>query len=157
MGYIGDADLGEPFQPFVTLREHLGFIPCVFQTQMLAPALVQAEVALLETLLFKDGALSRIQKECILLALAAANKNKYCAAWHYQNLRLLGIPDDKLDQILEDYRAAGLQPANVTLLDFVLTIGAARPPAAVEDMAALRAAGLAARGILEAVQITALG
>jgi RNA polymerase sigma-70 factor (ECF subfamily) len=156
MAFVGDAGWGESFEPLAALREHFGFIPNLFQAQTAAPELIQAEVALLETVLLSSRRLTRIQKECILLTLAAVHGNGYCSAWHYQTLQLLGVPEDKLDKILEDHRAAGLQPVNTALLDFVLTISYDRAPAADEDVAALRASGLADDGTLEAVHVAAL-
>jgi len=154
---FGDAELGVSFQPFAALREHFGFIPNVFRAQAPVPVLIQAEVALLEALLLKKGSLSRIQKECILLKLAAVHGNKYCSAWHYQTLQLLGVPAHKLDQILEDHHGAGLQAVNAALLDFALKIGYAGAPATPGDVAALHGAGLADEAVSEAVHVVALG
>jgi alkylhydroperoxidase family enzyme len=62
----------------VMLREQFGFVPNLYRLQNAFPELLEAEVQLLEAILFTEGGLSRIQKECILLAVSAANLNTYC-------------------------------------------------------------------------------
>ncbi len=47
-----------------------------------------------------------MQKECILLAVSAANLNSYCVAMHCNLLRGLGMPSEEGDQIAVDYHAS---------------------------------------------------
>src|SRR5215471_7363790 len=96
---FGERDLGASFRPFTALREQLGYVPNVFRVQTLLPGFIEAEVGLLDALLFQQGTLSRVQKECMLLMLAAANEDAACLAIHYQMLRLLSVPEQRLDQI----------------------------------------------------------
>jgi hypothetical protein len=46
---------------------------------------------MLDLLLFKKGALSRVQKEFILLSVSAENNNSYFPALHSQTLQFLGV------------------------------------------------------------------
>ena len=80
MGHLREMDLGADFQPFAVLREQFGFVPSMFRAQTLLPTIIEAEVGLVDAVLFKERALSRIQKECLLLVLAAANGSAACGA-----------------------------------------------------------------------------
>jgi RNA polymerase sigma-70 factor (ECF subfamily) len=102
------------------LRGHFGFNPNLFQAQSRLPRLIDAEVFLLESILFHERALPRIHKESILLAVAAARRSVYCVTLHAQMLGLLGVPEEKVDDIIADYRLAGLLPSTTALLDFAL-------------------------------------
>jgi len=71
MGFLREVELGVSFGPFSAFREHFGFVPSLFRCQSLLPRLVEAETGLLASILFKDRSLSRLQKERLLLLLAA--------------------------------------------------------------------------------------
>src|SRR5260370_17124738 len=90
MSYFREIDVGSTFQPFTAFCEQFGFVPSLFRAQTLLSRVIEAEAALISPILFTDQALSRPQKECILLAPAAANGNAYCLNLHYQTLKLLG-------------------------------------------------------------------
>ena len=108
MGFLREVELGASFAPFSVFREQLGFVPSLFRCQSLLPRLIESETTLVTSILFKDRSLSRLQKERLLLVLAAANRNTYCATAHYQMLCLVGEPEEQLDQLVGGYRHAGL-------------------------------------------------
>ena len=147
MSYFGEVALGSSFQPFATFQEQFGFVPKLFRAQTLLPWVIQAESTLISAILFTDKVLARTQKECILLVLAAANQNAYCLCLHYQMLKLLGIAEQRLDQIVTDYRQADLSPATSALLTLVFKLGTKE---AVQEASAR---GLNDESILEAILI----
>src|SRR5260370_316807 len=110
MSYFREIDVGSNFQPFSCFCEQFGFVPSLFRAQTLLSRVIESEAALISPILFTDQALSRPQKECILLALAAANDNAYCLNLHYQTLKLLGATEQRLDRIVVDYRRPELPP-----------------------------------------------
>ncbi len=116
MSFFGAGEVGPSFQPFATLREQFGFIPGLFRAQTLLPVLIGAEVGLIEAVLFTPHALSRVQKECILLVTAAASGNSACLAIHYHMLRSLSVPEPQLDRIATDPLQAKLSPVNQALV-----------------------------------------
>ncbi len=64
MGFLREVPLDEKeFPPFANARSAFGFIPNFFRAQTLRPDLIEAESDLVGTLLLKEGALSRRQKE----------------------------------------------------------------------------------------------
>ncbi len=136
--------------------EGLGFVPNLFKAQSLLPRLVEAEVDLAAAVLLKPSALSRIQKECILLVLSAAHRNEYCACAHSRLLLTLGMPAERVRGIVADHQSAGLPEPERELLDFCLLLGL--KPSAVQrrDIEALRRRGFSDEQILEAVLMTSL-
>src|ERR1051326_3205205 len=104
------------FKAWQRLQDEFGFVPNLFRVQMILPDLVQAEVQLLEGILFSEGALSRLQKETVVLMISAANLNTYGVAVHGQIIGALGIPLEECDRIIEDANNASLAPADKVLL-----------------------------------------
>ena len=150
MSYFGEVALGSSFQPFATFQEQFGFVPKLFRAQTLLPRVIEAESALISAILFTDKVLARTQKECILLVLAAANRNAYCLCLHYQMLKLLGVAEQRLDRIVTDYRQADLSPATSALLTLVFKLGTK------EAVPEASAHGLSDESILEAILIAGL-
>lgn len=149
-------EFGSSFPPFATLLEEFGFVPLIFRAQTLLPRLIEAEAALLATILLKEQALSQIQKEYIVLTLAQANRNVYCVTAHHQMLRLLGVPEQQLDRILVDYAHAGLSPADTALLSFTRKLGTNGPFVSRGDVTGTLAHGWTDESMLEAILTTAL-
>ena len=142
--------------PFAVLREHLGFIPNVFRGQSERPQVIDAEVGAIHHLLFAEEHLTRIQKEQILVLVSAANRNTYFVTVHSEILAAMGVPIELADRIALDHRRAGLNEANVALLDFALKLAGEPSALGLQDFARLRTAGYADEQILEAIVMTAL-
>lgn len=157
MGFLQEVNLGVSFAPFAALQECFGFVPSLFRCQSLLPRLIEAEAGLAGVILSRGRALSRKQKERLLLMLAAANRNAYGAAAHYQLLCLLGETEDWLDRLLSDYQRAGLPAADRALVDFVLKLGTDGASVSRADITELRAYGWTDETTLDAVLVTAWG
>ncbi len=156
MSYFGEVELGSPFPPFDALRESFGYLPNVFRAQTLRPPFIEAEAGLATTVLWKERALSRIQKEFIALAVAAAYGNTYCFTQHHHTLRSLGVPEYQLDQVVRNHHRAGLSAPDAVLLDFVLKLAVSAPWLSREDIVVLRDHGFADESVLEAILVTSL-
>jgi RNA polymerase sigma-70 factor (ECF subfamily) len=156
MSFLSEAQLDDNFGPFVTFREEYGFIPRLLRAQTLLPRLIEAQEKLESTVLVKETKLSRVQKEQILLTVAAAHQNTYCVTAHSIILRSLDVPESRLVYLLGDYHGAGLSPADIALLEFALKLGRDAPGVNSEDIEALRRCGFDDESILEAVLVTAL-
>jgi RNA polymerase sigma-70 factor (ECF subfamily) len=101
------------------LREQFGFIPNLFRIQSYCPAIVKAEVGILEILLFSEDHLSRVQKELILVRMGALNFDTYLVTVHSQILGLLGIPTEECDQVIDNLDCAHVSAADRVLLEEV--------------------------------------
>src|SRR5262245_53087869 len=156
MSFLREAELPDSFGPFVAFRESMGFIPKLFRAQTLLPRVIEAEAQIAGCVLLKPSQLSRTQKECILLVVAAAKRNTYCVTAHYQTLRTLGLTEDQLDRIIGDHHVADLSISDEALLDFALKLS--RKPASIrkQDIDRLRTLGFSDEMVLEAVLMTAL-
>ncbi len=144
------------FAAFGVVQKSHGFIPNFFRAQTLRPDLLDAELQAVDRILVPEDLLTRVQKECILLAVSAANLNSYCVAMHCNLLRGLGMPSEEGDQIAVDYHESNLSEADKALLDFAVKLGTRGPDFSREDVVRLRAFGFSEEQILECEVVTAL-
>jgi len=156
VSFLQEVDLGSEFGPFVAFRDNLGFVPRLLQAQTLLPRVIEAQEKFESALCFRQTMLSRVQKERILLVVATALRDAYCAAIHGTVLASLGVAVSGIDELLADYRQAGLAAADVTLLDFCVKLGCDAPSICREDIDALRACGFDDEVIQEAVAVAGL-
>jgi RNA polymerase sigma-70 factor (ECF subfamily) len=156
MSFLQEVELSKTFPPFASLEKVFGFVPNLFRAQTLLPRAIDAEAGIARAVLFEEGALPRIRKETILLVVAAANRSAYWITAHHQALRALGAPDRQLDQIVIDYRHAGLPLPDIALLTFALRLARNAPWLSGADIGALRSHGFNDESILEAILTTAL-
>src|ERR1044072_3143298 len=118
VGFLPEVDDALTADSLTTLKRNFGLAPGIFHAQLLRPDLVDAQVQLLDRLLFSKGALSRVQKEFILLAVSAENNNSYFPALHCQTLQFLGVKAEQSQRVAIDHRDANLSESDVALLDF---------------------------------------
>jgi RNA polymerase sigma-70 factor (ECF subfamily) len=144
------------FAPFAVLHKSHGFIPNFFRTQTLRPDLLAAEADAVAAILLPEDVLTRVQKECILLSVSAANLNSYCVAMHCNLLRGLGMSSEDGDQIALDHHMAGLSDSDKALLDFAIKLGAHFSEFSRDDIVKLRTLGFTEEQILECEVVTAL-
>src|SRR5271166_1350562 len=144
------------FAPFGIVQKSHGFIPNFFRAQTLRPDLLDAELQAVDRILVPEDLLTRVQKECILLAVSAANLNSYCVAMHCNLLRGLGMPSEEGDQVAVDHHQSGLSEADRGLLDFAVKLGMRVSDFSRADIVNLKTLGFAEEQILECVAVTAL-
>ena len=111
------------FAPFAIVQKSHGFIPNFFRAQTLRPDLLEAELEAVDRILLPEDVLTRVQKECILLAVSAANLNSYCVAMHCNLLRGLGMPSEEGDQIAVDHHESNLSEPDRALTGLRCQIG----------------------------------
>jgi RNA polymerase sigma-70 factor (ECF subfamily) len=158
MSYLREIPLADTATSPAALRSTFGFVPNLFQAQALVMRLVEAEVQLLSTILFQEVALTRLQKERILLIAAAVYGSRYCATLHWEGLRSLGMTGVQIGSFLTgDRSSAGISAGEAALADFSFRLS--RDPVTVNSthVGQLRAAGIEDSAILEAVLTNALG
>ena len=95
MTFLGEVRLEDKFGAFVVFQEALGFVPNLVQAQTLLPRVVEAQAKLESAMRLRDGAISRVQKERILLGIAADRRDEYCIAEDSKVLSSLGVSDHK--------------------------------------------------------------
>jgi alkylhydroperoxidase family enzyme len=156
MSFLSEARLQDRFEPFVTFQDALGFIPNLLQAQTLLPRVIEAQAMLERAVRLREGTIPRIQKERILLRIAADRQDTYCMALDNGVLSSLGASDGQIDDLLNDYRNADLSAVDVASLQFCLKLSRHAPSLCWEDIEALRTCGFADDSIFEVVVVTAL-
>jgi len=156
VGYLPEIDDAQAAESLSTLKRNFGLAPKFYRVQLLRPDLVDAQVKLLDRLLFSKGALSRVQKEFILLAVSAENSNAYFPALHCQTLQFLGVKSEQFQQVIINHREANLPESDVVLLDFARKLASAPQAFGALDVESLRESNFNDAQILEAVLMVGL-
>ena len=154
MAYIRNEPYDEKdFPSFAAMREQIGFLPNFYVTQVRRPDLIECEVNLMGTILLKDGALSRKQKEYIFLVCSAANLSTYCVTAHCEMVRMLKLDGPEPEQIAIDHVHAKIAMSDKALLNFCSKLNGNPPKIAASDVDVLRTFGFSEQQIMEAVVI----
>lgn len=156
MGYLPEHNDPEALASLSLFKQHLGFIPRVFREQLARPDLVAAQARLIEKLLYQTGALTRLQKEFIVLVVSGANSNLYFPAVHSQILQFLGVKPEHSANVTADHRNASLTESDVQLLDFARGLAQHGNRFSITDVEQLRSHGFSDEQILEAVLMVGL-
>ena len=138
------------------VQDKAGFVPNVFLALAHRPAEWRAFMAYHDALLLKDtGALSKGEREMIIVATSAANQCLYCVVAHGAILRVYEKKPLIADQLATNYRKADITPRQRAMLDFAMKV--CTNSAAVEeaDFEALRAHGFDDEDIWDIGAITA--
>jgi uncharacterized peroxidase-related enzyme len=140
----------------VEVQAKSGFVPNVFLTLAHRPEEFRAFFAYHDSLMSRDGGLSKAEREMIVVATSAANECSYCVIAHGAILRVYAKDPHIADQIASNYRSASITPRQRLMLDFAVKL--AVEPQSVEDadLARLRAAGFDDEAIWDIGAITAL-
>ena len=156
MGFLPEIADATGAESLSTLKRNFGLIPKLFRAQLLRPDLVDSQIRMLDLLLFKKGALTRVQKEFILLAVSAENNNSYFPALHTQTLQFLGVKAEQSQQVTVDHRDANLSNSDVVLLDFARKLASQPHSFTDQDVELLRRSDFSDEQILEAVLMVGL-
>jgi RNA polymerase sigma-70 factor (ECF subfamily) len=155
MSFLREVQMEDKFGPFAAFQETLGFVPNLLRAQTLLPRLVEAQAKLEGAVRLREGAIPRLQKERILLSIAADRQDTYCAAMESRVLSSLGVSDGEIAGFLKDHRHAGLSKLDLASLEFCLKLSSHAPSVCSDDIETLRACGFTDEAILEAVVVTA--
>jgi uncharacterized peroxidase-related enzyme len=154
MSYLRQAPPDEQTaSTFEVIRAAYGFVPNFFRAQTMRPDFVDAEVSLMSTILNKQGALTRQQKEYLFLVCSAANMSTYCVTAHCEIVRILGIEGPEPEQVAIDHASAALPVTLKALLAFATKLTRQPTKIARQDIDDLRTHGFSDEQIMEAVVV----
>lgn len=157
MTYLRNQPFEEnDFPVFTAIREQFGFVPNFYTAQTPRPDLIDAEANLVGSLLVKEGALTRKQKEYIFLVCSAANLSTYCVTAHCEIVRMLKLEGPEPEQIAIDHLHAKIPVADKALLNFCAKLNGQPSKIEPNDIEALRTYGFGEQHILEAVLLVGL-
>ena len=125
----------------LAVQEKSGFVPNVFLSLARRPEEFRAFFAYHDALMEKPGALSKAEREMIVVATSGANQCQYCVVAHGAILRVRAKNPLLADQVAINYRKADITPRQSAMLDFAMKVALASHEIGEADFAALRAAG----------------
>ncbi len=137
------------------VQDKAGFVPNVFLALAHRPAEWRAFMAYHDALLLKDGALTKGEREMIIVATSAANQCLYCVVAHGAILRVYEKKPLVADQVAVNHRKADITPRQRAMLDFAMKV--CNDSASIEDadFRALHAHGFTDEDIWDIGAITA--
>ena len=128
-------------EQILKVQEKAGFIPNVFAALARRPAEFRAFFAYYDALMLKENALSKAEKEMIVVATSGANNCVYCVVSHSAMLRIYAKQPLIADQIAVNYRKANLPPRQRAMLDFAMKVATESHTISDADFAALKEHG----------------
>jgi uncharacterized peroxidase-related enzyme len=121
----------------LAVQEKAGFIPNVFLALAHRPEEFRAFMAYHDTLMDKSGALTKAEREMIVVATSNANQCQYCVVAHGAILRVRAKNPLIADQVAVNYRKADITPRQKAMLDFAMKVAFEAYAVGDDDMAAL--------------------
>jgi len=140
---------------FKLCEEKLGFVPNVFKAFSFDMARLEGFVGYRNSVMQKESGLSKVEQEMIATAVSTQNRCYYCVTAHSSAVR--GLSGDPIlgEQIVMNYRAAGLDKRQRAMLDFAVKLTAEPWTIEEEDRERLRRAGFSDRDIWDIAAIAA--
>lgn len=156
ISFLNDVPPSDGMPIIDQIRAGFGFVPNFFLAQTLRPDMIEAEVSLIGSILIKQGALTRQQKEYIFIVVSAANLSTYCLTAHCEMVKMLGIEGPEPEQIAVDHTATNLPIPFKALLNFALKLNNHAKKVTAGDFETLRTYGFNEQQILETVLMVAM-
>jgi uncharacterized peroxidase-related enzyme len=125
----------------LAVQERAGFVPNVFLTLAHRPAEFRAFFAYHDALMEKDSALTKAEREMIVVATSGANDCVYCVVAHGAILRVYARDPHVADQVATNYRKADITPRQKAMLAFALKVALKSAEIGDDDFVALRPHG----------------
>jgi uncharacterized peroxidase-related enzyme len=140
---------------FKLCEEKLGFVPNVFKAFSFDMARLEGFVGYRNSVMQKESGLSKVEQEMIAAAVSAQNRCYYCVTSHGSAVR--GLSGDQIlgEQIVMNYRAAGLDKRQRAMLDFAVKLTVEPWTIEEEDRERLRRAAFSDRDIWDIAAIAA--
>jgi uncharacterized peroxidase-related enzyme len=137
------TDLPEDIRSMILeVQEKSGFVPNVFLKLARRPDEFRAFFAYHDALMLRPGALTKGEREMIVVATSGANSCLYCVVAHGAILRIYEKNPLVADQVAVNYRKADITPRKRAILDFAMKVATASGTLEDADFAALHAHGL---------------
>ena len=106
----------------LAVQEKAGFIPNVFLALAHRPAEFRAFFAYHDALMDKNTALTKADREMIVVATSGDNHCQYCVVAHGAILRIRMKDALVADQVAINYHKADITPRDKAILDFALKV-----------------------------------
>ena len=137
------------------VQEKSGFVPNVFAALAHRPAEFRAFFDYYDALMLKDGALSKAEREMIVVATSATNDCLYCVVSHGALLRIYSKQPMLSEPIALNYREAPISKRQKAMLDFAVKVAGDSRSVGEADYQVLRDHGFDAEDIWDIGAIAA--
>jgi uncharacterized peroxidase-related enzyme len=117
------ADLPQDIRERIAaVQEKSGFVPNIFLALAARPDEFRAFFAYHDALMEKPGALTKAEREMIVVATSGVNQCQYCVVAHGAILRIRAKNPLIADQVAINHRKADLMPRHKAMLDFAVKV-----------------------------------
>ncbi|WP_440996238.1 peroxidase-related enzyme [Arhodomonas sp. SL1] len=140
---------------FEVCEEKLGMVPNVLRAYSFDQAKLRNFVNAYNELMLGDSGLSKLEREMIAVVVSSINRCYYCLVAHGQAVRALSGDPELGEMLVMNYRVAELEPRQVAMLDFAVSLTEDPESVGDEDRALLREAGFGDRQIWDIAAVTA--
>jgi uncharacterized peroxidase-related enzyme len=138
------------------VQERTGFVPNVFLALAHRPDEFRAFVAYHDAVMERDSALSKAEREMIVVATSAANDCLYCVVAHGAILRVRAKDPLIADVLATNYRQADLTARQRAMLDFAVKVSLSAQEIEDSDLEDLRSHGFDDEDIWDIAAVTSL-
>ncbi|WP_427939344.1 peroxidase-related enzyme [Achromobacter marplatensis] len=146
--------LPEPTQKYFDLcREKLGLIPNVLKAYAFDIGKLNAFTTMYNDLMLGESGLSKLDREMIAVVVSSINRCWYCQVAHGAAVRELSGNPALGEAMVMNYRAAGLDARQRTLLDFAAKLTESSCEVEESDRQALRDVGFSDRDIFDIASV----
>lgn len=121
---------GKVKEIFADITKNFGMVPNLFKAMALKPDILEANFNKVKAVMMQ-GELPRELKEMVAVVVSQANGCRYCVDAHGSALKMLGIPREKVLQIIDDIYTADISLELRTVLDFA--VKATLKPISISD------------------------
>ncbi|MCA9540456.1 MAG: peroxidase-related enzyme [Myxococcales bacterium] len=142
---------------FDQIRRELGFgmVPNLFRSMAPRPAFLEAQWALFRGTVLVGG-LPRTLKEMVGILISQANDSRYALMVHLHSLSALGISEEVLKLLVEDFENCPLPAREKAALAFGRKVGVKAGSVTDADFADLKAHGLSEADVMELIATAVL-
>jgi uncharacterized peroxidase-related enzyme len=138
---------------FQKCDEKIGFVPNVLRSYGHDNAKLEAFAAFYNDLMLAPSGLSKLEREMIAVAVSSCNRCYYCLTAHGAAVRQLSGDPVLAEMLVQNYRAADLEPRHRAMLDFAVKLTEAPWTVEEADREALRRAGFSDRDIWDVAAV----
>ncbi len=144
---------GEMQAYFAKCDEKICFVPNVLRAYAHDNQKLEAFAALYNDLMLAPSGLSKLEREMIAVVVSSQNRCYYCLTAHGAAVRQLSGDPVLAEMLVQNYRAAELEPRHRAMLDFAVKLTDAPSTVEEPDRARLRSAGFSDRDIWDVAAV----
>ncbi|HZY23511.1 MAG TPA: peroxidase-related enzyme [Beijerinckiaceae bacterium] len=144
---------GEMQAYFAKCDEKIGFVPNVLRAYAHDNQKLEAFAAFYNDLMLAPSGLSKLEREMIAVVVSSQNRCYYCLTAHGAAVRQLSGDPVLAEMLVQNYRAAELEPRHRAMLDFAVKLTDAPSTVEEPDRARLRSAGFSDRDIWDVAAV----